>query len=145
MSPPIATPAAPPVPSVKLPIAGEPTVLFDLATLERIETAVDLNVGQIMERLRDLAPTREDGSSEPAVDADAVSRAFSIRFMGGFIAGAVGKSVEQLAALCPPARVLPAFTALVGGFCQAMGQVYSAQDAESPEGNPEARPAAGAG
>lgn len=131
MSPPLPpTPASPSVtPVVRLPIGEGRTVVFSLATFERIETATGITAGELMQKLSGMTSIKTpDGKPDGA----AIVKAFSVTTVAKFIAACLAVPLEQLEPLVPPAAVLGIFGPLAEGFSEAARQLYSAgAEAES--------------
>ena len=131
MSTPTTVPSAPKVdldPFFPEPHAGlrlPSPIVFDLGCLERLETGLDMDISAIGDRLNAMSAKGPDGKAQKP--------AFSIRFVRSFIRAATGAQNDWL----EPAKLIPIFNALVGGFGQAIAQMTPAEAKaeEAPKGN----------
>lgn len=113
-------------------------VMFSLRTLERIEIAMEMSVGELMMKLAEMAGRTADGQ----IDARAAMKAFSVRTAARFVGACLDWPPERVADQIPPGSLLVVFRDLCSGFSQAASQLYGV--GEEPEANPHA-PAGGAG
>lgn len=128
-----------PCPEVRLTFPIDAPVVFNLSTLERIETEMEMSVGELMMKLAEMAGRNADGQ----IDARAAMKAFSVRTAARFVAACLDMTPKVLAESVPPGHLLEVFRELVSGFSAAASQLYGATG-EEPEANPPA-PAGGAG
>lgn len=116
-------------PKAEIVIAQTVTpVVFNLATLKRIEDATGKTLQQIADEFQLISPKEFEADGKTPTDEaiQAAARRFSVGFAASFVAGAADVPIESI----PLKDAVPAFNALCPAFIDAWKQMMGGEDAD---------------
>lgn len=109
-----------PPPSATITLDRPYQVVFNLATLVRVETETGRTIDGLV---RDMLPS-----------TDGKTRGANLALIVRFIAACLGVGVEELSSVLPLDRTLEVFAALAEAFAEAIGQFSGTKPADAEGG-----------